>query len=219
MKRTPNAAAIHAACAAVVLSLAMPAYDSHAAAAADATVQPATCDAVDREAVAQIFGAPVAGPDERSRSAGICFYPATPVVVDGSVSYAIVTPQRLAQRRAIFRAYALRCRGVDPRAPRYAQCLTFRALATARNPNEYYAARIGRHLDGGVASEPATPAPSMVAGATPAPAPLGDESETAGGTLVVRRGENVYEFVVRRNGDFDAERTLNLAKAVLAASS
>ena len=179
-----------------------------ARAAGDTTVgAPVSCAIVDREIAGTILGFEVSGPDERALASGVCAYSSTSATQDGNVSYAIVNADLLPRRRATFFGYALRCRGVEARSPRYRECMSYFELSRVPDIASYYAARTA------VAS---TPAPSASDDAPPAATTLGDASAEVSGSIVVKRGDVVYECTVRRNGDFDRDRSIALAKALLA---
>ncbi len=157
---------------------------------------PAQCDAVDANAAATVLGYPVGAPDATSRAAGICFFSTQSISENGLVSYAVITPERLPQRRAYFTALARMCAGVSKVAPRAALCATYVTLAGVQSLEEYFTAR--------------TSDPDSV----PVPG-LGDAAFATRGTLYVRRSGAVFEIVVRREREFDATRSIALAKLLL----
>lgn len=157
---------------------------------------PAQCDAIDANAASTILGYPVGAADATSRAAGICFFPTQSVSENGLVSYAVVTLERLPQRRAYFTALARMCAGVSKVAPRAAVCATYVTLAGVQSLDDYFTAR--------------TADPDAVA--VPA---LGDAAFATRGTLYVRRTGAVFEVVVRRERQYDAMRSTALAKLLL----
>ncbi|MDQ2858661.1 MAG: hypothetical protein M3R53_08440 [Candidatus Eremiobacteraeota bacterium] len=159
-------------------------------------VAPAQCDAVDANAAATILGYPVGAPDATSRAAGICFFPTQSISENGIVSYAIITLERLPQRRAYFTALARMCAGVSTVAPRAGLCATYVKLARVENLEDYFTAQT---------SDP---------DAVPVPA-LGDAAFVSHGTLYVRRAGAVFEVVVRRERQFDIARSTGLATLLL----
>ena len=157
---------------------------------------PADCSIVGADEVSQILGFTVAEPDETSRSGGICFFPSRGITSEGSASYAIVDDDRVAQRRSYFAVLARRCAGVGPGTPREFVCKTYVQLAQAHDIDEYFASRTG------------APDAQAVAG-------LGDSAVATGEALYVKRGDDVFEVVVRRGDALDRERATTLAKLLL----
>jgi hypothetical protein len=175
-----------------VASAAARAGDADAAAAP----KPADCTIVGAAEAATLLGFGVSSADDTSRAAGICFYGASAASDDGFVSYAIVTPERLPQRRQFFRAMARRCAGVAPQAPNAAVCRTFVALSDAADPAAYFTARTD------------VPDAAPVAG-------LGDAAVAAADVLYVRRGQTVFEIAVHRDESLDLDRSCELARRLL----
>jgi hypothetical protein len=172
-----------------------------AALAGDATPapipSPADCSAVGVADASRILGFAVVGPDADSRAGGICFFASRAISEDGSVSYAIVTDAQLPQRRGFFGALARRCGSVAHGAPRELICKAYVDLALAKDLDAYFAAR------------------TSFADASPLP----DLDATAIATadaLYLRRPHAVLEVAVSRGGDFDLERSTELAKLLLA---
>jgi hypothetical protein len=157
----------------------------------------ADCSVVGGDEVAQILGFAVAPPDESSRTGGICFFPSTAISEEGSASYAIVDADHLPQRRAFYAALARRCGSPAAGAPREALCKAFVELAQVKDLDDYYAAR--------------TDFPN----AEPENG-LGDAAIAAGDALYVKRGAQVFEVVVRRGDALDIDRSIALAKLLLA---
>jgi hypothetical protein len=161
------------------------------------TAAPPDCTIVGPDEISMILGYAVGPADESSRASGICFFSSRSISEEGSASYAIVDAEHLQQRRAYYAALARRCAGVAPGAPRYVVCKTFSDLAQVKDIDAYFAART------------AFPNAEEVKG-------LGDAAVAAGDALYVKRGEAVYEFVVRRGDALDVDRATSLAKLVLA---
>jgi len=163
----------------------------------DPTPPPADCSLVNETQAALILGFPVETPDEASKTGGICFYVSQNVSEDGTLTYAIVTADRLPARRAFYRASARRCAPAIVGTLNELACRQFIALAQANDMTAYYAARSG--------APDATP----VSG-------LGDEAVETGNALYVHRGDEVFEVSVLLRGDLDVERTKRLASELLA---
>ncbi len=157
----------------------------------------ADCSVVSGDEIAQILGFAVSPPDESSRTGGICFFPTTAISEEGSASYAIVDADHLPQRRAFYAALARRCGSPAAGAPREALCKAFAAMAQVKDVDAYYAAR--------------TDFPN----AEPENG-LGDAAIAAGDALYVKRGAQVFEVVVRRGDALDVDRSVALAKLLLA---
>jgi len=157
---------------------------------------PADCSPVDVADASRILGYAVDGPDEGARAGGICFFVSRAVSEEGSVSYAIVTDAQLALRRGYFAAQARRCGSVDPSAPRALICATYVKLAFAKDLDAYFAARSGPD---------ASPVPGLSDGAVATP-----------DALYMRLPDAVIEVIVSRSGDFDLERSTEVAKLLLA---
>jgi hypothetical protein len=154
------------------------------------------CTIVGAHDAGEIMGFPVQPPDAASQSGGICFFTSRDISHDGSLSYAIVTADRLAQRRAFFRAYSLRCAPAVKGTLNELMCRQFLKLAVAQTIDEYYAARTG--------AGDASPVPG-----------IGDSAVSSGSALYVRRGETVFEISVTRSGDFDLPAATTVAKELL----
>jgi hypothetical protein len=154
------------------------------------------CTLVSRDEIAAILGYAVGPADESSRAGGVCFFASQSVTDDGAASYAIVGNDRLQQRRAFYAVLARRCAGVQPDAPRSAVCKTFSELAQVKDIDAYFSARTD------------FPNAEAVKG-------LGDAAVAAGDALYVKRGDLVFEVVVRRGDALDVDRATALAKLVL----
>ncbi len=154
------------------------------------------CRLVDAGGAARVLGYPVDGPDEASARGGICFFATRAISQEGSVSYALVTPERLPARRAFFAAAARRCAGVAKGAPNEALCGTFARIAQAADLDAYYEAR------------------TTFADATSV-AKLGERAIAAPDALYVRRRTTIFECAVRRDGALDIERSKELARLLL----
>jgi hypothetical protein len=170
-----------------------------AARAADSTPAPADCTLVGAHDAAAVLGFPVQPPDAASQSGGICFFTSRDISNDGSLSYAVVTADRLPQRRAFFRAYSRRCAPAVKGTLNELMCRQFLKLAVAQTIDAYYAAR--------TAAGDASPVPG-----------LGDSAVASGNALYVRRGDTVFEISVTRSGDFDLPAATTIAKELLARS-
>jgi len=160
-------------------------------------VAAADCTLVGRDDAARVLGYPVDAPDETSRSAGICFFSSRAISQDGSVTYALVTAANLSQRRAFAATQLRRCAGVAETAPNAGICKTYADVALAPNLDAYFRART---------------AGADTAAAVPG---LGDAAVAAPDALYVRRGETMFEVVVRRGDTLDVERETALAKLLL----
>lgn len=161
------------------------------------TVGPADCSAISTAEAGRVLGFDVQPPDEISRAGGICFYPSRDVSQDGSLSFAVVTPDRLPQRRNFFRAYSRRCAPAAKGTLNEIACRQFLKLAVAETIDDYFAARTG--------AGDASPVPG-----------LGESAVASGTALYVRRAQLVLEVSVLRGGDFDLARSEKLAAEVLA---
>ncbi len=183
---------------ALLLALALAGAEPSATAAPEATATPgpADCSIVDVAAASRILGYPVGAPDPNSRTGGSCFYVSRDIAEDGSLAYAIVTPDRLAQRRAFFLAFSRRCAPAAKGTLNELACRQFIALSQANDMDDYYTARSG--------AGDASPVPG-----------LGDSAVASGNALYVRHGEAVFEVSVLRGGDFDLERSTALARELL----
>jgi len=157
---------------------------------------PADCSPVGIADASRILGFAVTGPEEHARGSGICFFPSRAISEDGSVSYAIVTDAQLAARRGYFAALARRCGAVAPSAPRALICAQFVKLAFAKDLDAYFAARAGPD---------ASPVPGLPNGAV-----------ATADALFVRQPDAVIEVIVSRAGDFDLERSAEVAKLLVA---
>ncbi len=178
------------------LALALLSLSLGAAARAATTADADSCTLVGRSEIGEILGYPVAAPDETSRAAGICFFPSRAVSQDGSVSYAIVTQDNLAQRRAFAAAQARRCAGVAKIAPNAVACKAYADVALASDLDAYFTAR--------TSASDATPVAALAPDAIAAP-----------NALYVRRDARVFEIVVRRGENLDVARETALAKLLL----
>jgi hypothetical protein len=161
-----------------------------------ATPPPADCTPVGEADAAAILGFNVQPPDPPSQSAGICFYTARDLSRTGDLSYAVITPDRLAQRRAFFRAFARRCAPAAPGTLNELACRQFLKLAVAATIDDYYAARTG--------TGDASPVPG-----------LGESAVASGNALYVKRGQAVFEITVLRGEDFDRDGAIQVAKELL----
>jgi hypothetical protein len=171
--------------------------DTSSDAVSAAPAGPADCSIVSADEIAQLLGVSVSGPDSSSRGGGICFFPSMNVTTEGSATYAIVTRERLEQRRAYYAVLARRCAGVQPGASNEFACKSFVALAQAKSMDDYFAARTS------------LPNGEAVNG-------LGDAAAAAGDALYVKRGDQVFEVVVRRGETLDVPAATALAKLLLA---
>lgn len=158
---------------------------------------PADCTLVGADDAARILGYPVDVADEASARGGICFFPTRSVSQEGSLGYALVTQERLPQRRAFFRAAARRCGSVAKGSSNELVCRAYRNLASVVDLASYFTAR--------------TDFPD----ATAIPK-LGDAAVAAPDAVFVRRGTVVYECAVRRAGELDVGRSTELARLLLA---
>ncbi len=160
----------------------------------------ADCGIVGDTDAARILGYPVGAPDDESARSGICFFTTRAVSQEGSVAYALVTAERLPERRAFFAAAARRCAGIARGAPREVICRTYARIATATDLDAYFKAR--------TAYADATPVPN-----------LGEDAVAAPDALFVRRGATIFECVVRRGAALDIERASELARLLLERTS
>ena len=160
------------------------------------TPPPADCSLVDGTEASKILGFPVGDPDEAAREGGICFYTTSFASDDGSLTYAIVTKDRLPVRRAFYRATARRCAPAILGTLNELACRQFIALAGAQDMDAYYAAR------------------AKAADASPVPG-LGAEAIQSGNALYIHRGDEVFELSVLVRGDLDVARTTALATEIL----
>jgi hypothetical protein len=157
---------------------------------------PADCSPVGIADASRILGFAVTGPEEGARRGGICFFPSRAISEDGSVSYAIVTNAQLLQRRGYFVALARRCGAVAPSAPRALICAAYVKLALAKDLDAYFEARTGPD---------ASPVPG-----------LNSSAVATADALYLRQPDAVIEVIVSRAGDFDLERSTEVAKLLLA---
>jgi hypothetical protein len=157
---------------------------------------PADCTAVGVADASRILGFAVDGPDENSRAGGICFYASRAASEDGTVSYALVTDAQLPQRRAFFAALARRCGAVSQASPRQLVCAAYVKLALAKDLDAYFDAR--------TSFAEASPVPGFDVAAIATP-----------DALYLRRANSVLEVSVSRAGDFDLDRSTELAKLLL----
>jgi hypothetical protein len=160
------------------------------------TPPPADCSIVDTRGASKILGFPVGDPDEAARAGGICFFVARSAGDEGTLTYAIVTKDRLPVRRAFYRATARRCAPAVKGTLNELACRQFIALAGAQDMDAYWAAR------------------ASAADASPVPG-LGDAAIESGNALYVHRGDKVFELSVLVAGDLDLTRTTDLANQVL----
>jgi hypothetical protein len=163
----------------------------------DATPAPADCTVVGTRDAATILGFPVQPPDPASETGGICFFTSRDISHDGELSYAVVTADRLEQRRAFFRAYSRRCAPAVKGTLNELMCRQYLKLAVAQTIDDYYAARTG--------AGDASPVPG-----------IGDSAVASGNALYVRRGQTVFEISVTRSGDFDLGAATTVANELLA---
>jgi hypothetical protein len=163
----------------------------------DATPAPADCTIVGAHDAAAILGFPVQPPDPASESGGICFFTSRDISHDGELSYAVVTADRLPQRRAFFRAYSRRCAPAVKGTLNELMCRQYLQLAVAQTIDDYYTARTG--------AGDASPVPG-----------IGDSAVASGNALYVRRGQIVFEISVTRSGDFDLAAATTVANELLA---
>ena len=166
----------------------------------DAGPPPADCSLVSQADLENIFGAPVQLVDPASRSGGICFFPSRDIAQDGSLSYAIVTADRLPQRREYFRAYSRRCASAVKGTLGELGCRQYLKLAAAQTIDEYFAARTG--------AGDASPVPG-----------LGDDAVASGNALYVERHQVVFEISVVHGDQFDLDGATALAGRILRAYS
>jgi hypothetical protein len=159
----------------------------------------AECSAVTVDEATRLLGYDVLPPDVTARAGGDCFLVSQSMSEDGSVSYSLVTSARLVKLRPYFIAMARRCAGVAPSSPRAAVCALYVQLAGVTDLAAYYTAR------------------TTLPGAAPV-AGLGDGSNgaaEAGGTLFVREGGVIVEAAIRRDGNFDLDRSEALSRLLL----
>jgi hypothetical protein len=165
--------------------------------APDATPVPADCTVVGIHDVATILGFAVQPPDPASQSGGICFFTSRDISHDGNLSYAVVTADRLPQRRAFFRAFSRRCAPAVKGTLNELMCRQYLKLAVAETMDDYFAARTG--------AGDASPVPG-----------IGDSAVASGNALYVRRAQTVFEISVTRAGDFDLPAATAVANELLA---
>lgn len=161
-----------------------------------ATFAPADCRIVDATDIARILGFTVAAPDASSASGGVCFYTTRAVSQEGSAAYAIVDSATVARRRGYFIAATRRCGSVAKGAPNELICRSYRRLAEATDLDAYFKARTD--YDDAVAL------PELGAAAVAAP-----------DAVYVRRGDTIFECVVRRGEFLDVPRSTELARLLL----
>ncbi len=178
----------------VVLFLIAIVPPSPARAAEPTTTDP--CALVESTDIGAILGYPVEVADATSRTAGICFFTSRAISQDGSVTYAFVTADNLAQRRSFAAAQARRCAGVAKNAPNALACASYADVANATDLDAYFKAR--------TSSPDAVPVPS-----------LGTSAVAAPNALYVRTPERILEVVVRREERLDIERETTLARLLL----
>jgi hypothetical protein len=166
----------------------------------DAAPPPADCSLVSGADLESILGVPVQAVDPASRSGGICFFPSRDAAQDGSLSYAIVTADRLPQRRAFYLAYARRCAPAAKGTLNELACRQYLKLAAAQTIDEYFAARTG--------AGDASPVPG-----------LGEDAVASGNALYVKRGQTVFEVSVVHGDEFDLDAATALAVRLLRAYS
>jgi hypothetical protein len=177
--------------AAATVLLAVPAMHPSRAAAADMP-----CSLVSVAEISDIAGYPMQGPDEASAGAGICAYASMALAHDAVVSYAVVTPERLEQRRRFFAVQTRLCANVAAGTPREGVCKSYARLAQATTLDEYFTARTD--------DPDATPVPG-----------LGARAIATSQALYVRSGDRVLECVVQRDQAFDPERAQQFAKLLV----
>ncbi len=161
-----------------------------------ATLAPADCRIVDATEAARVLGYPVNEADGGSARGGVCFYSTRAVSQEGSLSYAIVRAPQLLQRRAFFIAATRRCGSVAKGAPNDLICRSYRRLAEATDLESYFKAR--------------TEYPDSVPVRD-----LGLAAIAAPDAIYIRRGDTVFECVVRRGELLDVARTTELARLLL----
>lgn len=157
---------------------------------------PNPCAAVAASEVGAIVGLEVEPPDPVSASAGTCFFASRDAAEDGSATYTVLSSADLPKRRRYYAVLALRCGGIAPGAPNALICGAYRKLAAAQTIEAYFAVRS------------ASPDALPVGG-------LGDVAVATPAALFVRRGEQVFEFVVEVAGMDDPVREQRLARLVL----
>jgi hypothetical protein len=161
------------------------------------TLPPADCSIVDAKEASKIIGFEVQPPDEISRSGGICHFSNVDITHEGMLSYALITPDRLPQRRAYFYAVSRRCAPAVKGTLNYLGCRQYLKLADAQTLDDYFAAR--------TSSGDASPIPG-----------LGESAVVNGNALYVKRAQTVFEVSVTVAGEFDLERSTRLASELLA---
>jgi len=98
------------------------------------------CTIVDVRDVAKVLGISVEAPDPATQTGGICTFASQDLSQEGVAAYSIVTHADVLSRANYFAVLGIRkCGNVDPHAPNYAQCETFRKLGHATTVAEYYA--------------------------------------------------------------------------------
>ena len=154
------------------------------------------CTVVGAPDASSILGYDVQDPDETARAGGICSFVTRRASEEGIVAYSVVTADTLDLHRQYFRIKARFCGGVQPHTLNYAACKSYVALATAADIDAYYAARID------VPEAKSLP-------------DIGNAASTAT-AVYVKRGGEVFECVVRRTEFLDVDRSIALAKLLLA---
>jgi hypothetical protein len=155
------------------------------------------CSLVGVDEVGSLLGFPVSPADAASQRAGACFFPSRTLSREGLVSYAVVRPQTLAERKSFFGVQARQCAGVSPQAPRAAVCEHYVALANVTTLDDYFRARVDvaeTHLVEG----------------------LGERAVGTAQGLFVKRDAMVLEIVVRRGETLDLDAETRLARLLLA---
>ena len=161
------------------------------------TLPPADCSIVDANEASKIIGFEVQPPDEISRSGGICHFSNVDISHEGMLSYALITADRLPQRRAFFYALSRRCAPAVKGTLNYLGCRQYLKLAVAETLDDYFAAR--------TSSGDASPIPG-----------LGESAVVNGNALYVKRAQTVFEVSVTVGGEFDLARSTRLANELLA---
>jgi hypothetical protein len=156
------------------------------------------CTIVDVRDVSKVLGISVEAPDPATQTGGICTFVSQSASEEGVVAYAIVTHADVLTRASYFAFLAVRrCGNVDPHAPNYAQCASFRKLGKATTVADYYAARAGDRD-------------------AVAQSGLGDAAVATASAVYVLRGGEVFECVARRSEFLDVDRAVALATLLLA---
>jgi hypothetical protein len=99
------------------------------------------CSLVASDEVDRFLGTEASPPDELSRRNGSCYYFSRSASEDGTLAFRIVRDADLDLVRHNYTAAKITCGGVAPQAPRYAECVVARKLASVASPAEYCAAR------------------------------------------------------------------------------